>query len=212
VVSAPARPPAEVVTTFASAARDYAQLVGRIPVDRWDGPGLGEWDLRALVGHASRSLTTVRLYLRTSAEHADLATPEDYYARIREYASTIGSAGIVERGRQAGRDLGADPAAAVDLLLAQVLADLDEAPDRLIRVIGDLGLRLYTYLPTRTFELAVHGMDIAAAAGLEFTSDPAVLDAATVLAGRIAVRTGDGPAVLMALTGRGGLPPGFSVV
>lgn len=181
----------------------------RIPVDRWDGPGLGEWDLRALVGHASRSLTTVRTYLRTSAEHADVATPEDYYARIREYASTIGSAGIVERGRQAGRDLGDDPAAAVDQLLAHVLADLHEASDR---VIGDLGIRLYTYLPTRTFELTVHGMAIAAAAGLEFTSAPAVLDAATVLAGRIAISTGDGPAVLMALTGRAGLPPGFSMV
>ena len=27
--------------------------------DRWGRPGLGEWDVRALVGHTSRSLLTV---------------------------------------------------------------------------------------------------------------------------------------------------------
>ena len=34
--------------TFAEAARTFAALVRRIPEDRWNGPGLGEWDLRAL--------------------------------------------------------------------------------------------------------------------------------------------------------------------
>ena len=41
----------------------FAAQVDRIPADAWDGPGLGEWDLRALVGHASRSLVTVLTYL-----------------------------------------------------------------------------------------------------------------------------------------------------
>ena len=41
--------------------------------------------------------------------------------------------------------------------------------------------------------------------------DPA-LEAATVLAAQIAVLTGQAAAVLPALTGRGGLPAGFSVV
>ena len=31
--------------------------------DRWERPGLGEWDIRALVGHTSRSLLTVEIYL-----------------------------------------------------------------------------------------------------------------------------------------------------
>ena len=74
-------------------------------------PGLGEWDVRALVGHTSRSLITVSTYLRTPAEREDVTSAADYYARVREYSANAGAADIVERGRQAGRDLGDDPAA-----------------------------------------------------------------------------------------------------
>ncbi|MGZ5364794.1 MAG: mycothiol maleylpyruvate isomerase, partial [Mycobacterium sp.] len=48
--------------TFTSAARSFAALVHEIPAGAWGEPGLGEWDVRALVGHTSRSLTTVRSY------------------------------------------------------------------------------------------------------------------------------------------------------
>ena len=147
------------ITTFESAARSFAGLVHRIPGDRWDGPGLGDWDLRSLVGHTSRSLITVSTYLQTSAEREDVATPQAYYARIREVASDAGADAIVERGRQAGRDLGADPAATVDALVSRVLGELSGGGDPLITVIGGAGIRLHTYLPTRTFELAVHGLE-----------------------------------------------------
>ncbi|WP_457206920.1 hypothetical protein, partial [Nocardioides sp. P5_C9_2] len=47
---------------FAAAAEWFvhtAALVG----DRWDHDGLGEWDVRALVGHTSRAFLTVETYL-----------------------------------------------------------------------------------------------------------------------------------------------------
>jgi uncharacterized protein (TIGR03083 family) len=200
------------VTPFESAARCFAGLVHRIPDDRWDGPGLGDWDLRSLVGHASRSLVTVSTYLQTPAEREDVATPQEYYARIADYISNAGAEAINERGRQAGRDLGPDPAATVDELLERVLGELHNAGDPLIAVIGGLGLRLHTYLPTRTFELAVHGLDIARATGLAVDLPDDVLDEATVLATRIALLTGRGDTLLMALTGRTSLPASFSVV
>jgi hypothetical protein len=203
---------AATVTAFESAARSFAGLVHRIPADGWDGPGLGEWDMRSLVGHASRSLITVSTYLETSAEHEDVATPQDYYAGIADYMSSTDAEAITERGRQAGRDLGDDPAQAIDDLVESVLADLATAADPLVAVIGGLGIRLHTYLPTRTFELAVHSLDIARAAALSFDLPDIVLDEATVLAARIAVTTGRGSEVLMSLTGRRVLPPGFSVV
>jgi uncharacterized protein (TIGR03083 family) len=199
-------------STFEAAARSFADLARRIPENAWDGTGLGDWDLRALVGHASRSLVTVSTYLQTSAEREDVATPQDYYAQIADYASNAGAEAITERGRQAGRDLGSDPVAAIDALIERVMDELETAGDPLIAVIGGLGTRLSTYLPTRTFELAVHSLDIARATGLSFELPTEVLEEATVLAARIGVITGRGDTLLMSLTGREALPPSFSVV
>ena len=203
---------ASAVTTFESAARGFAGLVHRIAGDRWDGPGLGEWDLRSLVGHTSRSLITVSTYLRTSAEREDVATPQEYYARIRDVASNSGADAIVERGRQAGRDLGADPAAAIDELVERVLGELAGADDPLIEVIGGLGIRLHTYLPTRTFELAVHGLDIARATGLSFSLPEDVLARPPCWRPGSAWQRVTGRRCCCRSTGRTALPPSFSVV
>jgi uncharacterized protein (TIGR03083 family) len=200
------------VATFASAAHNFAALVHDIPADRWNGPGLGEWDLRSLVGHGSRSLITVSTYLQQPAEREDIATPQEYYEKVNPAALGFAPAGIVERGRQAGRDLGEDPAATVDGLVSQVLDELSGGGDPLITVIGGLGIRLHNYLPTRTFELAVHGLDIARAVGISSTLPADVLEGATALAARIAVAEGHGETVLLALTGRAELPPSFSIV
>ena len=199
-------------TSFASAARSFVELVREIPDDAWDGPGLGEWDLRALVGHAARSLTTVLTYLQTSAEHEDVTTPEEYYLRVTPSALGIDPADVAERGRQAGRDLGPDPAVAVERLADLALATLATAGDPLMTVIGGLGIRLSTYLPTRTFELVVHSLDIANATGIGYPPATDALAEAVGLATRIATATGHGQTLLLALTGRRDLPRAFSVV
>jgi uncharacterized protein (TIGR03083 family) len=200
------------VATFASAARSFAALVHEIPASAWDGPGLGEWDLRSLVGHASRSLITVSTYLQQPADREDITTPQEYYVRVNPATLGLAPAGVVERGRQAGRDLGDDPPARVDELVSQVLGELSGVDDPLITVIGGAGIRLQTYLPTRVFELAVHGLDIARAVGISYALPADVLEEATVLAARIAAAEGQGEAMLLALTGRNGLPPSFSIV
>jgi hypothetical protein len=74
------------------------------------------------------------------------------------------------------------------------------------------GMRLVTWLPTRTFELAVHSLDIAAATGVPADLPVTVLADAAALAARIAAATGNGRTILSALTGRGALPDGYSVV
>jgi uncharacterized protein (TIGR03083 family) len=199
------------VATYASAVRSFTSLVRDIPTDRWDGPGLGGWDLRSLVGHASRSIITVIAYTDTTAEREDIASPQEYYARARAIAAAD-PAGVEERGRLAGRDLGTDPVAAVEALAEAALTKLADGSDLLIAVIGGIGMRLRQYLPTRTFELAVHSLDIAAAADLPFTLPADVLTEATTLAARVAVELGEGDTVLMSLTGRRNLPPSFSVV
>jgi hypothetical protein len=200
------------IAAFASAAWGFAGLVREIPAEAWDGPGLGDWDLRALVGHTSRSLITVSTYLQQPAETEDITTPQQYYAMVNPSALGLDPADVVERGRQAGRDLGDDPAGAVDELVSRVLDELAVAGDPLVAVLGGAGIRLHTYLPTRTFELAVHSLDIAGALGIPLVLPSDALAEATMLAARIAVAAGKGETVLLALTGRTALPPSFSVV
>src|SRR3954464_4526229 len=89
---------------FADAAGWYvrtAALVG----DRWEQPGLGEWDVRALVGHTSRSLLTVEAYLAQPAATVEVPSAADYYAATSAMAA---EPGVAQRGVAAGEALGDD--------------------------------------------------------------------------------------------------------
>jgi hypothetical protein len=194
--------------SFAEAAEAFAELVRAIPADAWPGPGLGEWDLRSLVGHTSRSLITVETYLRQPADREEAASAAAYYDAI----STVDPAAVVGRGREAGRALGDDPVATIQALVPRVLALVERAGNPLITTAAG-GMRLRTYLPTRTLELVVHGLDIAAAASLPVpVYGSAVLSEVAEVAAGAAVLQGRGIELIRALTGRGRLPEGFSVV
>jgi hypothetical protein len=95
-------------------------------------------------------------------------------------------------------------------LVDEVLAKVAEFGDGYVLTTVAGPMRLVDYLPTRTFELVVHGLDIARAAGVEATYPEPVVTQAVTLAGQVAVSTGRGPDLLLALTGR--QPLGFSVV
>lgn len=195
---------------FVQATNGVVGLVGQIESGSWSSPGLGDWDLRALVGHTSRSLITVTQYVDQRVEAEELSSPEAYYLAAAQMAGADAAA-VVERGRQAGSALGADPAAAFAEHAAAAIERLRDQPDVLMHTIVG-GMRLVNYLPTRTFELAVHGLDIADAIAVDFTPPDQVLTAMVELAGRIAVHGGQGADVLRALTGRSRLSPDFSVV
>jgi len=198
---------------YAEAAQTVTELVGRVPADAWDAPALGEWDLRSLVGHTSRAFVTVLTYLERPADTEDVESPEGYYALLPSMTGGgIDQSAVAQRGRDAGAALGDDPAPAFAALAERAVAATRAAdPDALIATIAG-GLRVASYVPTRTVELVVHGHDIAAATGLDVVfSAHTTTQVATVLA-RTAVRLGHGPALLGALTGRAPLPPGFSVV
>jgi Mycothiol maleylpyruvate isomerase N-terminal domain len=193
---------------FADAAEYFvrtAALVG----DRWDRPGLGEWDVRALVGHTSRSLLTVETYLGRPAASVALAAAADYFRATRAAAA---DRAVATRGRDAGVALGADPAAAVAEIAARVLplVDARDGTERVSTIVG--GMRLVDYLPTRTFELTVHTADLAAA--LEVPVDVPATSArqALHLVADLAVADGLAGPLLRAATGRPGLPPSFSVL
>jgi Mycothiol maleylpyruvate isomerase N-terminal domain len=132
---------------FADAAGWFvrtAALVG----DRWDRPGLGEWDVRALVGHTSRSLLTVEAYLARPAAAVEVGSAAEYFRATSAIAT---GPAVAERGRDAGTALGGDPAAAVAGIVDRVVP-LVEGRDgtELVTTIAG-GMRLGDYLPTRTF-------------------------------------------------------------
>src|SRR5688572_2964577 len=130
---------------FADAAEWFvrtADLVG----DRWHSPGLGEWDVRALVEHTSRSLLTVEAYLARPASSVDIPSPGDYVRATREIAA---GAEVAQRGRDAGIALGDDPASAVAEIAARVvpLVAACDGTELVTTIAG--GMRLSDYLPTR---------------------------------------------------------------
>lgn len=193
---------------FAEAA-DWFVATAALVGDRWARPGLGEWDVRSLVGHTSRSLLTVEAYLARPAERVDVGSAADYYRATRAIAA---GPDVAARGREAGQALGRDPAGAVGEIAARVVPAMSayDGTELLTTVAG--GMRLADYLPTRTFELVVHTLDLALA--LDLTPDPPHRPAAQALqlVARLAADGGAAAPLLLAVTGRRGLPGGFSVL
>ena len=199
--------------TYAAAAEAFLDLVAPVPVERYAGPGLGEWDLRALVGHTARSFVTVTTYLTTRAETVAAGSTGEYYALVARIAAAEGTDAIRERGRAAGAALGDQPLEALHDARAAAEAALEglAGDDPVVETLGG-GMRVSDYLPTRTFELTVHALDIAAALGIAFRPPRAALAEALHVAADSALELGLGTDVLLALTGRRPLPEGASVV
>ncbi len=193
---------------FGDAAQWFVRTAGRVG-DRWSRPALGEWDVRALVGHTSRSLLTVEAYLAHPAASVEVGSAGDYFRATRAAAA---DPAVAARGREAGTALGSDPAAAVSEIAARVLplVGARDGTELLTTIAG--GMRLADYLPTRTFELAVHTADLATALGAPVDVPATAAAEALALVADLAVADGRAGAVLLGLTGRTGLPAGFSVL
>lgn len=183
---------------FAEAAGWFVATCAQVG-DRWDDPGLGEWDVRALVGHTSRALLTVEEYAARPADDVVADSPAEYFRAARVFAD---GPAVAERGRAAGRALGTDPAAEVAAIAPRVVALVRglDPEQRVTTIVG--GMRLADYLPTRTFELAVHTADIAAAIGAPLDVPAAAARKALAIAGELAIESGRAGSLLLAATGR----------
>ncbi len=177
--------------------------------DRWDQPGLGDWDVRALVGHTSRALLTVETYLARPAAAVDVPTAVEYFRKAK-----VAAAGpdVTARGRDAGTALGADPVSAVTEIVGRVvpLVDAQSGTELVTTIAG--GMRLEDYLPTRTFELAVHTADLATALDVPPRVPPTAATQALEIVAGLAVEDGLAGPLLLASTGRPGLSAGWTVL
>jgi uncharacterized protein (TIGR03083 family) len=193
---------------FEAAAQWFVTSAAEVG-DRWELPGLGEWDVRSLVGHTSRSFVTVETYLAKPPERVDIESAPLYYAATNAIAA---GPGVAQRGRDAGTALGDDPVAAVAELAERVTALVRTCSgDELLTSIAG-GMRLRDYLPTRTFELVVHTCDLAVTLGLPVAPPAAASRQAIQLVTELLLDEGKAGEALLALTGRRGLAANFSVL
>jgi hypothetical protein len=181
------------VAPFQAASRFFADCAAAVPVERYETWWSEEWRVLDLIGHGNRAnLLPVEYYERpVPLAGPDYLLPEN----------------IAERGRQAVSRLGDDPVAAVRRASDRVLAVIAAAPDN-ARVGTPFGEEMLgTYLRSRTAELVLHGLDLGT--NCDVPAD-ALFECGGFLVER-AVGGGEGLAVVRALSGRGNLPPSFSV-
>ncbi len=187
------------VDAFCLASRFLVQAVQSVPESRWHSTGLGSWNMRELVAHANRAHTTIEDYLfrPRSPEPAD--------------GGYFSEAAVAERGREAVAALGESPAATVAARSDEVIALVEmTSPDATIGSPAGT-MTLSAYLPSRTAELTIHGLDIVHALEVALSAPSPALQESLAVVTRLSVGKGNGELVLLALSGRRELPPYFSV-
>lgn len=193
----------EAVTAgYRAGSRFLQDTIALIPDDGWDQPGLGTWTVRELVGHANRAHSLIEEYLLRPRPPEPADGP---YFRPEAIAA---------RGREAVADLGEDPAAAVAAAAAAAIALIERTDPEATVGSPIRTMTLRQYVPSRTAELTIHALDIARAVGAaDLTPPPAALRESLAFTAALSARRSpeSGTAVLLALSGRGTLPDGYSV-
>jgi uncharacterized protein (TIGR03083 family) len=196
---------------FSRSAESFIGILRQITPQQWQLPGLGSWTVRSLAGHTARAILTVENYL-SQEEPGDVTIPSapEYYTSV--YAQFTDDAAVAARGVEAGEWLGDDPVGQVSAALGRARALIESQPTNRIVSIGGMGILLGEYLRTRNFELVVHSIDLSRATGIPHALPPTAIADAVSLGAATAALRGDGEVLLLALTGRGSLPDGFTVV
>jgi Mycothiol maleylpyruvate isomerase N-terminal domain len=220
---------------FGEAAGWYRTVVSRVPAGAWDGPGLGVWSVRELVGHIGRALSTTEQYLRSapsagalSAARAGSTAPAEadgdqalcvelaasYFLGLRDNDELHDD--VAERGRQAGAELPlhGGPStldAATGEQVSRVLDALADAPRGAWFETRFGAVAFAPYILTRTVELVVHCLDVARACGTPTDVPPRCAGAVMAVLGQLAVQRGSADAAIGALAGRSPLPDGFGL-
>ncbi|GLY93462.1 maleylpyruvate isomerase N-terminal domain-containing protein [Actinoplanes sp. NBRC 103695] len=200
---------------YRAVAVSFADLISHVPVDRWHAPALGDWSLLDLVGHVVTEFRDVPEVLAARTGTVEIPSSEAYWAFARVTPPDVVAKAHAESGRgarEAGKSLGSDPAAVVNEVVGRATQALAAVKDDDIVTTAAGGMRVRDWLPTRTFELVVHGQDVAEAAGVEFAPGFEALAEAVSQATLVAVAVGDGPLLLRALTGRTALPDNYSII
>jgi hypothetical protein len=176
--------------------------------DRWDSESvLAEFSVRGLAGHLCRCVTAPLEYLEGEEPRDETPIdPGDYFTAVIPTSDVHAPVNVGVRER--GEDIAAGGHAAMVELFDAARQKFEprlavESPARLVRVFGDVVMRLDDYLETRIVEALVHTEDLALSVGIEPPPPPD--DALDIAIGHLVnvARSRHGSvAVLRALTRR----------
>ena len=203
--------------TFLEAGDFFLSVAERVHDDQWASTGLGVWTVRELVAHTGLAFANTEREITTlgrpaGTDDSALRSAVDFY---QQGMATPGvNERVAQRGHEAGESLGDDPLTSIRALDARVRDLLGRTADDTVIATPFASLLLPEYLLTKTFELTVHTLDLAAALNLIVDVPAAPLDECLLLATSLARRAPRQAAVglLRALTGRAPLPDGFTVL
>ena len=94
----------------------------------------------------------------------------------------------------------------------RVLVGLEQVSDDLVLALPVGGMRLIDYLPTRIFELVIHGLDLASVIGVANEPPRAPTEVTLHLLSDLALESGKPADLILAVTGRRSLPERFNLV
>ena len=200
----------QIRETYLEAGEFFGRVVDKVDIDGFEAPALGEWLVRDLIGHTYRAFTTVLSYSAKPGDKVELERPVDYFLKALETLADPKQ--VAERGRAAGLEIIDDPKMMVRGFAMYVKNKLGELSDDHIMATPVGGIRLIDYLPTRTFELIIHTMDLAIALGVNDEPPENGLETTIQILGQLALYQGHAPGLILAATGRHVLPEGFSVL
>lgn len=197
---------------FTEAARNVIDLADEVEESQWTAPALDGWTVRELFVHASRAGSTVTAYAAGTADR-ELRSPADYYLTALDSDGIHES--VAERARNQATELDEPVPAYLRRVFTEAEQTLQRTPSHQVLGTQAGGIALEDYLPTRVVELVVHGIDLAAALGLEARIPAIAMEVALESLAELAVRRPeelDPVDLVNALTGRGSLPEGTNLL
>jgi hypothetical protein len=174
--------------------------------------GLGEWDLRGLLGHYLRAVRTPLLYLDLPEPDGEpLADGAAYVTAYLDWRSTDPAAADESVARRGVDELDRETTDIASLLATEAtrLDDVLATHRHDRRVTTPFGpLRLDDYMRTRSMEAVIHGLDVARAVGSDWVPPTELTADVISLLGEVANGRGTGSELLLVLAGR--VDPGQS--
>jgi uncharacterized protein (TIGR03083 family) len=200
-------------TWFETATRGVLALLADVPPSASSAPGLGDWTLLELIAHTCRSWTLIGTYLGEPEPAAgpEVGTAGFYFARGLTQPGI--HEGVLARGREDATAMGEDPIAFARRSAARALEEAAATPTGRLIATRICPLPFTEFLRTRAFELTVHGLDIARASGRRLPTELEEACApALILVSEIAAERGLAAPLLLAASGRAGLPDHFNLL